>query len=174
MPGQSFRKTTRPTLYQLLEKFSASEANKPRDKVYALKSLSCDAAEDSILRHGYSKDIGDFISDVTSFLVCPDTASSKCQVHPNWTWGSFMKIFEEPKRGLECQGAIEFARIKIQALQDVLSPDSNRLYREKVLAARITGHSNYLFSEVPFVVILNNTVSSSFPIISVKSRHERL
>jgi hypothetical protein len=71
MPG-SLREETwwseNRDLYNLLLKFSESEATDPRDKVYALLGISSDASDTDNLRPDYTKDLKKVISDTSSFL----------------------------------------------------------------------------------------------------------
>ncbi|KAB8278166.1 heterokaryon incompatibility protein-domain-containing protein [Aspergillus minisclerotigenes] len=55
-------------LYTLLQKFSASEARLPRDRVFALLGLSSDARDTDMLRPDYEKSEYDVIHDVVFFL----------------------------------------------------------------------------------------------------------
>lgn len=166
MPGQSFRSETRPTLHQLLKKFSNSEAIEPRDRIYALMSLSCDAANGSTLRPDYMKDNEEVISEVISFLISPSRTYDDLQAHRGWTWRSFMKAMDDDKRKLEFDSAIEAARVKVQALHDVVSPSISRLGRRIVLSAQFLIHQGH---QRPFVVVLQNAFAqvSSYPIFYI-------
>ncbi|KOC13748.1 hypothetical protein AFLA70_409g000941 [Aspergillus flavus AF70] len=55
-------------LYTLLQKFSASEARLPRDRVFALLGLSSDARDTDMLRPDYENSEKDVIHDVVYFL----------------------------------------------------------------------------------------------------------
>ena len=58
-------------LYNLLLKFSESEASDPRDKVYALLGISSDAQDTDNLRPNYTKGLQSVIHDTSSFLFGP-------------------------------------------------------------------------------------------------------
>jgi hypothetical protein len=62
-------------LYNLLLKFSESEASDPRDKVYALLGISSDARDTGRLRPDYTKDLEKVIYDTSSFLFGPSGSS---------------------------------------------------------------------------------------------------
>jgi ankyrin repeat protein len=62
-------------LYNLLLKFSESEASDPRDKVYALLGISSDASDINSLRPDYTKDLQEVIRDTSSFLFGPSDVS---------------------------------------------------------------------------------------------------
>jgi len=55
-------------LYNLLLKFSESEASDPRDKVYALLGISSDAQDTDRLRPDYTKNIQEVVRDTSAFL----------------------------------------------------------------------------------------------------------
>lgn len=158
MPGQSFRSETRPTLHQLLKKFSTSEASEPRDRIYALMSLSCDAANGSTLRPNYTKDIEEIISDVISFLISPNRTYGDLQAHPGWTWRSFMKALTDDKREVDFDSAVESAYVKVQALQDVISPTFGRFGRRIVLSAQWVS-PGIQSRQQPFIVTIQNALT---------------
>ncbi|CAN9295349.1 unnamed protein product [Alternaria alternata] len=62
-------------LYNLLLKFSESEASDPRDKVYALLGLCSDAWDTNSLRPDYKKGVQKVIHDTSSFLFGPSNVS---------------------------------------------------------------------------------------------------
>ncbi|RAQ51977.1 hypothetical protein AFGD_006337 [Aspergillus flavus] len=71
MPGPSRNGTwwnMNQDLYTLLQKFSASEARLPRDRVFALLGLSSDARDTDMLRPDYENSEKDVIHDVVYFL----------------------------------------------------------------------------------------------------------
>jgi len=74
MPGSLREKTwwaENRDLYNLLLKFSESEASDPRDKVYALLGISSDAQDTDSLRPDYRKGLHEVIQDTSSFLFGP-------------------------------------------------------------------------------------------------------
>jgi ankyrin repeat protein len=62
-------------LYNLLLKFSESEASDPRDKVYALLGISSDARNNNNLRPDYTKSLQKMIYDTSLFLFGPSCIS---------------------------------------------------------------------------------------------------
>jgi ankyrin repeat protein len=62
-------------LYNLLLKFSESEASDPRDKVYALLGISSDAYDTNGLRPDYTKGLQEVIRDTSLFLFGPSDVS---------------------------------------------------------------------------------------------------
>jgi ankyrin repeat protein len=62
-------------LYNLLLKFSESEASDPRDKVYALLGISSDACDTDSLRPDYEKGLQEVIRDTSLFLFGPSDVS---------------------------------------------------------------------------------------------------
>jgi hypothetical protein len=62
-------------LYNLLLKFSESEASDPRDKVYALLGISSDACDTDSLRPDYAKGLQEVIRDTSLFLFGPSDVS---------------------------------------------------------------------------------------------------
>ncbi|EUC39519.1 hypothetical protein COCMIDRAFT_31310, partial [Bipolaris oryzae ATCC 44560] len=62
-------------LYNLLLKFSESEASDPRDKVYALLGISSDAWNANSLRPDYTKGLQEVIRDTSLFLFGPSDVS---------------------------------------------------------------------------------------------------
>ncbi|CAI9630242.1 unnamed protein product [Alternaria burnsii] len=74
MPGSLREKTwwaENRDLYNLLLKFSESEASDPRDKVYALLGISSDAQDTKSLRPDYTKDLKKVIYDTSWVLFGP-------------------------------------------------------------------------------------------------------
>ncbi|RYO19167.1 hypothetical protein AA0111_g10544 [Alternaria arborescens] len=74
MPGRLREETwwnENRDLYNLLLKFSESEASDPRDKVYALLGISSDAQDTDRLRPDYTKLLQEVIYDTSSFLFGP-------------------------------------------------------------------------------------------------------
>ncbi|CAN9172028.1 unnamed protein product [Alternaria alternata] len=74
MPGSLREKTwwaENRDLYNLLLKFSESEASDPRDKVYALLGISSDAQDTNSLRPDYTKDLKKVIYGTYKFLFGP-------------------------------------------------------------------------------------------------------
>jgi hypothetical protein len=67
--------TEKRDLYNLLLKFSESEASDPRDKVYALLGISSDASDTDSLRPDYTKDLQEVIRDTSLFLFGPSDVS---------------------------------------------------------------------------------------------------
>ncbi|KAF2737685.1 HET-domain-containing protein, partial [Polyplosphaeria fusca] len=71
MPGPSRKNSwwgENRSLYNLLLKFSESEASDPRDKVYALLGISSDAHDTDNLRPDYTKDIQTVVYDTSGLL----------------------------------------------------------------------------------------------------------
>ncbi|KAL2200445.1 heterokaryon incompatibility protein-domain-containing protein [Corynascus similis CBS 632.67] len=68
-----FRKTmwysSKPQLHVLLNKFAASQAFLPRDKIYALLSISQDACDPQKFYPSYQKDDTEIFRDIASFLL---------------------------------------------------------------------------------------------------------
>jgi hypothetical protein len=64
-------------LYNLLLKFSESEASDPRDKVYALLGISSNAYDTNSLRPDYAKGLQEVIRDTSLFLFGPSDVSYK-------------------------------------------------------------------------------------------------
>jgi ankyrin repeat protein len=62
-------------LYNLLLKFSESEASDPRDKVYALLGISSDARDANSLSPNYTKGLQEVIRDTSLFLFGPSDVS---------------------------------------------------------------------------------------------------
>ncbi|KAH7306078.1 ankyrin repeat-containing domain protein [Rhexocercosporidium sp. MPI-PUGE-AT-0058] len=56
-------------LYTMLDRFRNSEATDPREKIYALLSISSNARDTELLRADYGKSLEDTIFDTVSFLL---------------------------------------------------------------------------------------------------------
>jgi ankyrin repeat protein len=87
-------------LYNLLLKFSGSEASDQRDKVYALLGISSDASDTDSLRPDYTKDVQEVIRDTSLFLFGPsnishDTMSTLLENLTSRNNTSFLELVKE-------------------------------------------------------------------------------
>ncbi|KAF7557461.1 hypothetical protein G7Z17_g674 [Cylindrodendrum hubeiense] len=94
MPG-FLRKSTwwshRHDLSVLLEKFYHSEANDPRDKVYALLGISSDACKNGVFQPNYERATHEVIQDTMSFLLFGNqTTLEGCEL-PQWTLSQLLE-----------------------------------------------------------------------------------
>jgi ankyrin repeat protein len=100
--GQTWWSESRD-LYNLLLKFSESEASDQRDKVYALLGISSDAFDTDSLRPDYTKDLQEVIRDTCLFLFGPsgvsyNTMSKLSEDLTSRNSISFLKLVERSDR----------------------------------------------------------------------------
>jgi len=76
-------------LYTMLDKFRDSEATDPKDKIYALLSISSDACDTGLLRADYRKSLQDTLFDTVSFLLNLNELDTPICCFFNWTLKEF-------------------------------------------------------------------------------------
>ena len=108
----------RAPLESLLKNFQHSKATDPRDKIYALLSISSDAADTELLRPDYNRTLSDVIYDTISFLIGYHMEAGDLKCFRGWDLDRlFENIFELPKLALEWALAADQAQAMVELLQ---------------------------------------------------------